>query len=75
MHYTTNISSSIGVDVSRSYFIPVDDDLEVKFIIGNSVDGIDSGEGHRLDRGLEIEIEKSRAIEHIVLKSIVVHLQ
>ena len=51
MHYTTNISSSIGVDVSRSYFIPVDDDLEVKFIIGNSVDGIDSGEGRRLDRG------------------------
>ena len=72
MHYTTNISSSIGVDVSRSYFIPVDDDLEVKFITGNSVDGIDSGEGRRR---LEIEIEKSRAIEHIVLKSIVVHLQ
>ena len=31
MHYTANISSSIGVDVSRSYFISVDDDLEVKF--------------------------------------------
>lgn len=61
MYYTTNISSFdlIGVDVSRSYVISVDDVLEVAFITENSVDGIESGEGSTLDRRLENEIEKS----------------
>ena len=53
MYYTTKISSSIGVDVSRSY-ITVDDVSEVTFITGKSVDGIYSGEGSRLDRGLKL---------------------
>ena len=54
MYYITKISSSIGVDVSRSYIIPVDDVSEVTFITGKSVDGIYSGEGSRLDRGLKL---------------------
>ena len=53
MYYTTKISSSIGVDVSRSY-ITADDVSEVTFITGKSVDGIYSGEGSRLDWGLKL---------------------